>query len=319
MPKDENPFPYFDVKATCPRASSIPNLQTSTNPSWKMYLHPREIDRFVSGRIMDGTMFEESLQNLLVSKLKEYSATGHKGVFIDIGANIGVHSFAAAANGFETHCFEPMPHNFEVLSCTVSANPTFPSLMHINQVALSDKPGPDLCMLAPSDNQGHAHIAGADGGEDSDRSKCQMVPQVTLDTYWELVLKKKRATGMKVDVEGYEPRVFRGAVQMMTHAPPCFIQMEFFPQLMANFGENLGEFIFQVMSYGYKGIGDYVLNSPEEGRHWANTRPGGALGMFIVASFFSFFVSAADCLFSPLFFFSSDNLFFIRFDGCKTD
>jgi FkbM family methyltransferase len=127
--------------------------------------------------------------------------TGH---IVDVGANVGWYTFLAAARvGAEglVLAFEPDPENFHLLSTSLAENPR--PQVRIFQQCLSDHVGEEqlfLSDLAASYHSTVEHVG----------SRSVRVPATSLD---EVV----RAQGLrsidlvKIDVEGGEPKVLRGA------------------------------------------------------------------------------------------------------------
>jgi hypothetical protein len=59
------------------------------------------------------------------------------------------------------------------------------------------------------------------------------VPVVTLDHYWNAVLKQRQVSFIKIDVEGHEDLVLKGGKEMFATAPPPFMLVEYNHNVLA--------------------------------------------------------------------------------------
>lgn len=239
------PFPF---------ASSQIDLSLSGIPTkYKMMLHHPEDDGIVSASFLrnhGNEGFENHNKQKYATKLRPSSGPVPKDpLIVDIGANIGIHTLWFAAAGFRTHAFEPVVTNYALLHCSAMVNPPMHKNLWINHLGLSDSFKENVCMNFDRTNQGHAYI-------DDSANGCQdnSVTLVTLDWYWERVLKKEQIYMMKIDVEGFEPVVFNGAPKMMARKPPMVIHMEYSPEMMSKYGNSGPNFLKSLVALGYKWI-----------------------------------------------------------------
>jgi FkbM family methyltransferase len=126
------------------------------------------------------------------------------GTCLDIGANFGVMGQALEANGFTVISFEPQPDVFEVLSKNVRGT--------CYNMGLSDAPA---TLSMPKILRGsRANYGGQSIGT---RSELGTIPVsvVTLDSF-----EFSDIGFMKIDVEGFEERVLRGAVSTIARCRP---------------------------------------------------------------------------------------------------
>lgn len=137
--------------------------------------------------------------------------------FIDIGANVAeVGLLAASIVGQEgqVHIFEPQANICAYIKKSVELNRF--SSVYIHEVALSDKN--DRCILSiPSDNTGAAAISRIKNGDG---------PLVNLRRASEYLkmLKLPAIKVIKIDVEGHEENVIRGAQEfLITNKPTAII------------------------------------------------------------------------------------------------
>lgn len=254
---------HYDMEHICHADMLSWPLHTSTivslNPAFKIFHHSPNTDIYVSAPLSQGHMWEpeESLAFLERLRTCQSQHSQDHPIFVDIGANIGVHSLYISANHYETHAFEPMFHNFYLLQCSANANPEFgKKYLHINNVALaSPSESGELCMKVDPVNQGHSYAA-----PPSESNDCiARVPITTLDDYWEKVMNKSRVCMMKIDVEGFESKVLAGAQRMFEEAPPMYLMHEFTVSFMRPHGIDPAAMIEKLKHRGYV----YEQNSPQ--------------------------------------------------------
>ncbi|MDQ8184548.1 FkbM family methyltransferase [Pelagicoccus sp. SDUM812002] len=157
-------------------------------------------------RIMWTGKFEEKLVALASKRVTEGS------VCFDVGGNVGAITIALSDKVGDTgrvHTFEPNPTNFGRLSANLALNPVLEKCVTLNNVGISDQPG-TLYWSEDPGNPGNGML-----GEQGDiESKV-----ITLDSYCE-----QNAIGkidfMKVDVEGMELQVFKGAENALQRFKP---------------------------------------------------------------------------------------------------
>jgi FkbM family methyltransferase len=134
--------------------------------------------------------------------------TPKRGVILDVGANIGNHTAAWAAAGRRIHAFEPNPEALDWLRRNVTDN-GFDDVVEIHPVALGQTKSP--ARLVDRGELSRTQVVIDDSGG------VEMVPLdgITFD----------RIDALKIDVEGQEPGVLRGASQtLITHRPPIMTE-----------------------------------------------------------------------------------------------
>jgi FkbM family methyltransferase len=144
-------------------------------------------------------------------------------IFYDIGANYGFYTCLAQEfiiDG-QIHAFEPNPKIFGLLKENSSLD-IFKNTF-LNEIALSDKTGEAEFY----DREAGRHSGGSSLIKHSNfkRYKTIKVKTITLDEY---ILDHKPPTIMKIDVEGGEPLVLKGALKLLKKYNPMII-MEFLP------------------------------------------------------------------------------------------
>eukprot|EP00042_Codosiga_hollandica_P043175 m.406357 g.406357 ORF g.406357 m.406357 type:complete len:380 (+) comp56494_c0_seq8:996-2135(+) len=221
--------------------------------SWRMHVHSELEDVFISKSIIraeGNEMFEMPTRGAIYRHLRGLDLQlprPRDPLFLDVGANIGIHALFTAALGIRTHAFEPLPKNFKVLECSMRANPTLAQFLTLNSFGLGQQNEDQACMSVESSNQGNSYL-------DLSRSKCTSarIKIRRLDDYWKEVLNFEQVYLMKLDVQGFEGFVLRGAMEMLRHKPPIFIFTEFCPHRFRQYGVDPLQILKDMIEYGYK-------------------------------------------------------------------
>lgn len=143
----------------------------------------------------------------------------HGSTFFDVGANIGLYAVPASrrvgVSGL-TVAFEAHPYIFKFLQANMTRNGASPMLAENLAVGEASK---STRIAYNAENPGQTRIAiGAEVAEP--------VAMVTLDDYCQR--QRIRAVDyLKIDVEGYEINVLRGARDIIARSPEILIQTEY--------------------------------------------------------------------------------------------
>jgi FkbM family methyltransferase len=167
---------------------------------------------------------------------------------IDAGANIGYHALhiaqLAGSDGLVT-AFEPLPYLGDALEASVAEN-RFTERMTVHRTALDERAGTLPLRHAPrTDNFGGAHFAPAT--EASPATADEIVATVRLDD----VAGDRPCRFLKMDVEGAEPRVIRGALAMIAAGKPVILSELHDRQLRVVSECTADAFIAQMSALGY--------------------------------------------------------------------
>lgn len=134
------------------------------------------------------------------------------GLFLDVGANIGCISQAVIASGGRVLAFEPQLEVYDVLCRNLAHAGTGWEVMN---VAVGKEEG--VAQMSILDYSAKNNIGGLSLGLGSNRwGKHRDVPVITLDG----LNLKERVTFIKIDVEGYEEQVLRGAKNLIARDKP---------------------------------------------------------------------------------------------------
>jgi FkbM family methyltransferase len=134
-------------------------------------------------------------------------------LFLDVGANVGYYSICAldlVGETGEVHAFEIDPRPLRCLRKTITRRRL--RRLHLHAVAVSDEVGQATLLAEP--DAGHSRVV-ADGPG-------PRVPTITLDA-WKQQHSARRVAALKIDVEGGELRVLRGALNLLRSDRPLVV------------------------------------------------------------------------------------------------
>jgi len=135
-------------------------------------------------------------------------------LFLDVGANIGSYSILAAAGvGANVISVEPIAETFSNLTANIRVN-DLNSLISAHRVGLSDKPG-TLFFTTALDTVNHVLADGED-------AVAQAIAVTTMDAMCET----QSPVVIKIDVEGHELPVLKGAERILANPALLAVIME---------------------------------------------------------------------------------------------
>lgn len=160
---------------------------------------------------------------------------------IDIGANIGYHTFRMSKltgpNG-RVYAIEPTSWAYQKLIRNASLNPDLNNIT-FSQVGVSNM---DTGMV-PVQFQSSYRLDG------KQRSTIEHIELITLDTYLERE-NIKRLDFIKLDVDGFEGKVLQGAAGSLTKMKPSIL-MELNPATMLENGDDPDGMVLLLVQAGY--------------------------------------------------------------------
>lgn len=165
------------------------------------------------------------------------------GVYFDVGANVGFTAFPLVATlaqvRVEMHLFEANPSCCRLLEATRRHHDL--SYVSVVNACVSDTEG--VARLAVDSNQTQAGHVSAEGKVD--------VAQIRLDDY---VRSRAIATIdlLKVDVEGFEPRVLRGLAATLTSGGVRAIFSEVSAHSLDRMGESATAYLREIRAHGFR-------------------------------------------------------------------
>lgn len=183
-------------------------------------------DSVIGSFLRKSGTYEPDVTNVIRRHLKRGQT------FVDCGASFGYFSsLAGSIVGSEgvVISLEPGPQNQSLLLLNLITNGVTTAEVH--QVAISDRPG----ILRYGRSGGNGTVLEFDG-DPGQIGRYDLVRAVTLDS----IVGTRRIDMMKVDVEGAEGRVFRGATETLSRCTPILV-FEFSPPSLEATSEMSGE------------------------------------------------------------------------------
>jgi len=200
--------------------------------------------------------FDDPSNRALFSQVQDFSHV------VDVGANIGWTALrmAGLAQKGWVMAFEPDPVNHQRCEGNVSLNG--PANLRLFRVALGNESGTVTMEVRTPTNFGGNRIIpdGGDGREVEVRKLDDMVVEFP-DSQVDLV---------KIDVEGYELQVLRGATQLIRRSKPrLFVELD--DQNLRDQGSSAAELVKFLETMGYVHIQDSLTSLPvDSNKSFAN-------------------------------------------------
>lgn len=205
---------------------------------------------------------------LLIERLVRPGTT-----FVDAGANVGLHTLAAARamRGVgKAVAFEPYGPTRSLLSESVFIN-GFSGIVEIHEAAVSSQPGVRQLHLGAT--SGHHSLYPLEEGGNADRK----VVDVRLARLADVIPQHERIDLIKIDVEGAEIEVLESARAFIEANPDIALIVEFGPSHLARTGCAVADWFdaFARLGLVYQAIdplnGDLVACTPEQLRQAEST------------------------------------------------
>lgn len=180
------------------------------------------------------------------------------GIMLDIGANIGRMSIPRVVLGdvVAVYCAEPDPLNYACLVGNIVDN-HLNGLLLPDRLAIADRDGSAVLCRADvsgghrvlADNSSTLDTPRGASGPPSEHGELVEVPCLTLDTWLaRLRVDPDAVTFVKVDVQGYEMRVLRGASALLAKRHVAW-QLELDPTLLVAAGTSLADVCAKVQQH----------------------------------------------------------------------
>lgn len=196
-----------------------------------------DVSEYVGAKLFFNGEFERHVTDYFTQNIRPGDT------FFDIGTHIGLMSMVAARAVGPTgqvHAFEPGEKQRRLLNQNVAHNGF--NHIRVNPIALSDHAGVGIFQSGPTENLGQSKV--------KDQGEGVRVELLPLDDY---VAKNniQRLDAIKIDVEGAELRVFKGAAESIKRFKPRFIVYECIEEVAVEFGTSVNEVNDFVRSLGY--------------------------------------------------------------------
>ena len=197
---------------------------------FKLYLGDND-----DGVYSANNFYKQYYFNLLKKEIKEGECV------VDIGAKIGIYTLAFSkfvGSSGKVFSFEPTPESFEILRKNKEVNNL--DNVIIEQKAVTNKN--ETLMLELCEFSGNNRIN--NNCKNGVRVEC-----VSLDNYF--LGKENLISFIKIDVEGYEPRVLLGMKNILEKNKKINILFEYNPTLISNFETKLEGILEDLVEQGF--------------------------------------------------------------------
>jgi len=178
--------------------------------------------------------------------------------FWDVGANVGLYTLAfsrAAGSVGKVYAFEPAPENVAALRRHLALNNV--ANVEIVEAAVGEVAG--TLRMAPGEFNSEFHVE-ANGTVE--------VSAVSLDE-WRAAMRSSLPAAVKIDVEGYETEVLRGAERSFREGSPVVF--------IAIHGERQHADCHRLLrTWGYEVRDTQGQRTVDESWEWLAWKPGGA-------------------------------------------
>ncbi len=165
-------------------------------------------------------------------------------VFVDIGAHIGYYTLLTSkligTDGF-VFAFEPNPDNGILLEKSIKAN-GFKNIK-LTKKALAQKTGKTSLFMSGVSNDSRCYFSG-------ENRKSIEVETVSLDDFFKGT--DQKIDFIKMDVDGFEFSVLRGAEKTISNSKNLMLISEFCPEYLTKAGEDPREYISYLEKLGFK-------------------------------------------------------------------
>lgn len=181
-------------------------------------------------------IFEKKVIETSMSYLKA------KGVFIDVGANIGYWSLIAGNKEAKVFAFEPSKVMSSYIKRQIKNNPGLENYIEINTLGVSStKKTAELVFPNNNDKYGQASLYNKEGERE----------YIKLDTLDSLLGDIREIDLIKIDVEGHEKEVLIGAENIFTNIKPKMVVVEIIGEALLKAGTSAKEISDILRNYGY--------------------------------------------------------------------
>jgi FkbM family methyltransferase len=211
-------------------------------------------------------IFDSYNEVTILELISTFTSAGYN--FIDVGANIGLHSMTAANSNsnIEIYSFEPEPNNYQQLIENIVLNQYFN--IRPFKMGLGDFSENKILNVNEGWNKGKHSLKNKFEG-----NKKVNIPISTLDSFKENISCENLI--IKIDVEGYEKEVVQGAQLIFHQTKNLVLIIELLEEnngllickeIVSNLMANNFEYIFKIEDsnglskvVGFNGSADYVF------------------------------------------------------------
>lgn len=215
-------------------------------------------------------------EKLLLERCLKEALNPKQAVAMDIGANIGLFTVGFPDFGYsKVHAFEPIPTTYERLKANVIRN-GFSEKVQLNCLAVGAEEGV-LEFHVFAHNPACNRIVMVETDVETYKSEKKEIPVTTLDRYCS-DQKIERVDFLKIDVEGMEPFVLKGAENLLKSHSVGTIFMELCPENLVTAGTTVQMLYESITQVGYRPclllengqVGEELTVEAMQKVNWAN-------------------------------------------------
>ncbi|CAK9177198.1 unnamed protein product [Ilex paraguariensis] len=165
-------------------------------------------------RVLKGKPFRKPDISVTVQEvLEKMKGDGKMGIFVDVGANVGMATFAAAVMGFRVLAFEPVFENLQRICDGVYLNKVG-DLVEVFEAVASDRIGNITFhkLVGRLDNS----AVSASGAKMAFKFNEEIALQVRSIPLDEVIPESESVLLLKIDVQGWEYHVLKGASKLLS-------------------------------------------------------------------------------------------------------
>ncbi|KAH6773954.1 FkbM family methyltransferase [Perilla frutescens var. hirtella] len=167
----------------------------------------KNIVRTLKGKPFRRPDISATVQDLL------HNSHNRNAIFVDVGANVGMATFAAAIMGFRVLAFEPVFENLQRICDGIYFN-RVGDLIELFEAAASDRSGNITFhkLVGRLDNS----AVSATGAKMAFKSNEEIALQVRSIPLDEVIRESEHVVALKIDVQGWEYHVLKGASKLLS-------------------------------------------------------------------------------------------------------
>lgn len=184
----------------------------------------------------------------ILRKLDEYMCLPDGAVGLDVGSNIGNHTiyWSKQKKVKKIYSFEPLRSTFDILKTNIDLN-KLNNKVELFNMGLSDKRTKAVIEKFCKENIGATHIKDTPYGD------------MDVDKLDNIKVKENRIDFVKIDVEGHEVQVLKGAKETFKKYKPRYVFVESFSdkfketkRILESYGYRLTDFPVKYSNYLFK-------------------------------------------------------------------
>lgn len=230
---------------TAPRAVAIDDGLILAKLAFdELMLVVEQTDRLIGPHLIMNGIYEKALTSYFRSILAEVNT------FVDVGANIGYYTTLFGKHLRDrgsVYAFEPSQRNFSLLERNAQINWIDKTNIVMERIAVSDADG-QATLYQHNVKPGNTSLIDPKSGQDEHQISSYVVPTRSLDSYF--TGKQVFVDVLKVDVEGYEFPVLRGAVETIKASKNIRLVIEWDPARWRRIGVSASDVITLVSDLG---------------------------------------------------------------------